>query len=103
MLQKCQEMCGFNMTYYERAKIKLLQEKVEGSVARKSLGVSQAVQGESKRSRVVPGVFLSSMMEKVSRLKDLVGHVGDAKLQKEGEELLKKQINVRDRIRDLNK
>ena len=90
------------MTYYERAKIKLLREKVEVSIARK-WGSSQEVQGESKRSRVVPGVFLSSMMEKVSRLKDLVGHVGDAKLQKEAEELLKKQVNVRDRIRDLNK
>ena len=70
-------------TTYERAKIKLLQEKVEVSIARK-WGSSQEVQGESKRSMVAPGVFSSSMMEKVSRLKDLVGHVCDAKLKKEG-------------------
>ena len=55
---------------------------------------------EAKKSKLTPGVavYSSYLAEKVSRLRELVGAIGDESLVKEGEELLREQKCVRDRI-----
>ena len=54
---------------------------------------------EAKKSKLTPGVavYSSYLAEKVSRLKELVGTLGDESLMKEGVELLREQKGVRDR------
>ena len=82
-----------NMTYFEREMVK--ERRIRGNLKRAS---QKDVVGEAKKSRITPGaaVYSSYLAEKVSRLKDLEGALGDGVLMSEGVSLLQEQKGVRD-------
>ena len=73
------------MTYFEREKVK--EKRIRGNLKR---ACQKEVVSDAKKSKVAQGaVYSSYLAEKVSRLKDLVGAVGDGVLMSEGVSLLK--------------